>query len=184
MWSAGDVGGDPAATMEARYRAVGVESVYPDVSGGRSTVERLDGQTNAIDVAEAVRAGGYAGCWVIMIGTNDAANVAAGGVPDLDARIAALLEVAGTMPVLWVNTVSRHTDPIWSDTQMQQFNAALARATAAHPNLRVLDWASRVRPEWLTSDGLHYTTEGPIWRAAITAAELAVPARDVVDIHH
>lgn len=173
MWTAHDVGGDPAATMEARYRAVGVESVHPDVSGGRSMVERLDGQSNAIDVAEAVRAGGYAGCWVIMIGTNDAANVAAGGVPDLDARIAALLEVTGAMPVLWVNTVSRHTDPIWSDTQMQQFNAALARATVAHPNLRVLDWASRVRPEWLTSDGLHYTTEGRIWRAAITADELA-----------
>jgi hypothetical protein len=75
--------------------------------------------------------------------------------------------------VLWVNTVSRHTEPVWSDVQMQQFNAALAQAAVDHPNLRVLDWASRVRPEWLTSDGLHYTTEGRIWRAAITADGLA-----------
>lgn len=174
MWAAADVGGDPAATMDARYGAIGVQAVHPDNSGGRSMVERLPGQANAVEVAETVRAGGYDGCWVLMIGTNDAANVGAGGTPGLDERIARLLDVIGGQPVLWVNAVSRSADPVYGDTVMQQFDAALDRAVAAHPNLRVLDWARLAQADWFAADGLHYSTLGRAWRAAVTAQALAL----------
>ena len=174
MWTPADVGGDPAATMDARYQSVGVQRVFPDNSGGRAMVERMPDQANAVDVAESVRSGGYRGCWVIMIGTNDAANVAAGGVPGLDERIARLLGVIDGDPVLWVNVVSRSPDPVYADAVMQQFDAALNRAVAAYPNLRVLDWARLVQPEWFANDGLHYSTVGRTWRAAVTAQALAL----------
>ncbi|HWL42789.1 MAG TPA: hypothetical protein VNQ73_07585 [Ilumatobacter sp.] len=174
MWTASDLGGDPAATMDAQYRAIGVANVFPDNSGGRSLIERMPGQSNAVDVAEAVRDGGYRGCWVIMIGTNDAANVAAGAQTGHDERIARLMAVVGDQPVLWVNAVSRSAEPVYADVAMQQFNAALDRAVAVYPNLRVLDWARFVQPDWLVGDGLHYSTAGRSWRAAITAQALAL----------
>jgi hypothetical protein len=180
LWEPADVGGDPAATMDARYRAVGVQNVYPDNSGGRAIVERMPGQSNAVDVAEGVLAGGFSGCWVIMIGTNDAANVGAGGVPAADQRIARLLDTIGGQPVLWVNVVSRSADPVYGAAVMEQFDAALDRALGAYPNLRVLNWASLVHPDWFANDGLHYSTLGRQWRAAVTAQALALafPAGD------
>ena len=166
------MGGDPAATLEAQYRSVGVVEVFHDTSGGRSMVERLPGQTNATEVAATVRAGGYRGCWVLMVGTNDAANVAAGGVPGLDERIARMMAIVDGDPVVWVNAVSRNPDPPYATAAMEQFNAALDRAAAVHPNLRVLDWAGLAQPDWFTADGLHYTLAGRAWRAAITAQVL------------
>lgn len=174
VWDADDLGGDPAATLTARYAAVGVTQVFPDNSGGRSMVERLPGQENATEVAAAVRASGYRGCWVLMIGTNDAANVAAGGVPDLATRIAELLAITAGDPVLWVNAATRSSDPYYADVNMQAFNAALADAAGANPSVHVFDWASVVGDDWFVPDGVHYTDGGRAWRAALTARELAL----------
>lgn len=174
LWDASTVGGDPAATMEARYRAVGVEDVHNDTSGGRSMIERINrGQRNAIEVAEEIRASGYRGCWVLMIGTNDAANVAAGANTGPHDRIESMLAVIGEDPVLWVNTSSSSTIPFYGGDSMRSFNVALADAVARHPNLWVLDWAAVVQPDWYGPDGLHYGSTGRAWRTALTAQELA-----------
>jgi hypothetical protein len=45
---------------------------------GRSIVETLPGQQNGYQVATDWYSAGYRGCWVIALGTNDAADVAAG----------------------------------------------------------------------------------------------------------
>jgi lysophospholipase L1-like esterase len=174
LWDAETVGGDPSATMEARYHAVGVEDVYNDTSGGRSMVERLNRQQrNALEVATEVRRSGYRGCWVLMIGTNDAANVAAGARTGADERIESMLAVIGSDPVLWVNTASASTITWYGDDSMQAFNAALAAAAARHPNVWVFDWAAAVQPDWYGPDGLHPNATGRAWRTALTAQELA-----------
>jgi lysophospholipase L1-like esterase len=174
LWDASTVGGDPDATMEARYHAVGVVDVYNDTSGGRSMVERINRQQrNAIEVAEEVRASGFHGCWVLMLGTNDAANVAAGANVGLDARIESMLTIIGDDPVLWVNTASVSTIQWYGDDSMQAFNAALADAASHHANLWVLDWGAVVQPDWYGPDGIHHNATGRAWRTALTVQELA-----------
>ena len=48
------------------------------LQGARSIEERFEGEPNAQEVAEAWKAEGYKGCWVLALGTNEAADVAAG----------------------------------------------------------------------------------------------------------
>ena len=175
LWDPSTVGGDPNATMLARYAAVGVEEVSNETSGGRSTVERINRQQrNAIEVAQEVRDSGFHGCWVLMIGTNDAANVAAGANLGLDARIESMLAIIGDDPVLWVNTASISDIAWYGDDSMQAFNAALADAATRHANLWVFDWATVVQADWYGPDGLHHNPAGRAWRTALTAQELAL----------
>ena len=160
--------------MGARYRAVGVEQVIQDSNGGRSVVERIaDWQTNAFEVAVAIKNSGFRGCWVLMIGTNDAANVRAGAAMGSQARIERLLYVIGEDPVLWVDTVTQGVSSAYRNESMRAWNDVLYRIEADHPNMAVLRWSERVRPEWFQTDGIHYTPEGRSWRAAITALALA-----------
>jgi hypothetical protein len=174
LWNATTVGGDPNATMDARYGAVGVIDVYNDTSGGRSMVERINRQQrNALEVAEEVRASGFHGCWVLMVGTNDAANVAAGANLGLEERIESMMAIIGGDPVLWVNAASSSSITWYGDDSMQAFNAALADAATRHGNLGVFDWAAVVQPDWYGPDGLHHTPTGRAWRTALTVQELA-----------
>ena len=64
--------------MGQRYRDIGVATVFPDNDGARAIIEHIDSDPNALEVAQSVRDNGYHGCWVLMVGTNDAANIAAG----------------------------------------------------------------------------------------------------------
>jgi hypothetical protein len=170
--------GGPELTLEARYDAVGVDVVYPDNDGARSIVERIDGRPNALDVAEGVRANGFDGCWVIMIGTNDAANIAAGASVNAEQRIRSMMDVIGDDRALWIDTVSQRTDDAYRNASMLAWNQELYRVLATYPNARVFRWYDVVRPAWFRNDGLHYTVEGSAQRAALTAAALleAFPA--------
>ena len=173
LWAPEDVGGADL-TMEARYLAVGVDVVYPDNDGGRSIVETQNtSQINAYDVAAAVKSNGYEGCWVLMIGTNDAANVAAGSTIGFDERINKMLNLLGDDQVLWVDAVSLlANDPIYGSQVMKAWNEALYRLTADHPNIAVLHWSDLVKAGWFARDGLHYNQTGLAQRAAITAAAM------------
>lgn len=53
-------------------------------------------------------------------------------------------------------------------------NRALARASARHPNLVLVDWVGMVdrHPRWLSDDGVHVTTAG--YRARASAIATAV----------
>lgn len=173
LWDAEYVDG-AVNTMGERYRSVGVETWVEDSSGGRSIRERsADWQTNALEVADSIRQSGFRGCWVLMIGTNDAANVAAGANLGFDERILRMLYVIGDEPVLWVDAATTLNDTVYRNDSMRAWNEALVRIAAERDNMQVLRWSERVLPSWFSSDGVHQRTEGRIWRAAITAGALA-----------
>lgn len=165
---------NPADRVDAQYRRVGVDDPRMEISGARSIVETLPGQVNARDTAARIKAGGYEGCWVLALGTTDTANIAAGAGPGRRERIDRMMAVAGDDPVLWVNvrTAVGGTDP-WSNTNMQLWNQALLAAAAAYPNLRVYDWSAVMNPVWLSSDRIHYTSEGYAQRGRLIADALA-----------
>ena len=93
-------------TLEQRYEQVGVRRRLPrqrrgagDRRAPRRASQRARGRrracaTTAID-----------GCWVMMVGTNDAANIAAGANASAEQRIRSMMDVIGGDPVLWVDTV-------------------------------------------------------------------------------
>jgi hypothetical protein len=115
---------------------------------------------------------------VLTIGTNDAANVAIGGVPDLAARLDRMMFVLGDDPVLWVDAVTRVGDGAYADSHMQAWNGVLAAATARFPSLHVVRWSEIAADRWFVGDGIHYTAEGAAWRAHVIADALvaAFPA--------
>jgi hypothetical protein len=165
------VGGENL-TMEQRYRDVGVSTVYPDNDGARAIIEHLDSDPNALEVAQGVRENGYHGCWVLMVGTNDAANIAAGANVNAEERIRRLLDVIGGDPVLWVNAVTQRTEDAYRNASMLAWNDELERVTPDYPNVRLFDWYDIVQPQWFRNDGIHYTVEGGAQRAARTAQAL------------
>ena len=173
LWEAQYVDG-AANTMGERYRSVGVERWIDDSSGGRAVRERTaDWQTTALEAADAIRRDGFRGCWVVMIGTNDAANIAAGAGVSAEERILRLLYVFGDEPVLWVDAATARTNTAYRNDSMRAWNDTLYRIAAERPNVEVVRWSERVRPEWFLADGIHMGTEGRIWRAAMTSAALA-----------
>jgi lysophospholipase L1-like esterase len=171
LFDAASVGG-AGLTGTAQYQRVGVVDIYPDNDGARSMVERAEGRPNAIDVAQGVRDNGYDGCWVLMIGTNDAANIAAGSNTNAETRIRSMMQVIGDDPVLWVDAVTQRTDDAYRNASMVAWNQELYRVTAEFPNVRVFRWFEVVRPEWFRNDGIHYTVEGSAQRATLTADAL------------
>jgi hypothetical protein len=171
LFEATGVGGD-ALTMQQRYRDAGVSVVFPDNDGARAIIEHLGSDPNAAEVAQGVRDNGYHGCWVLMVGTNDAANIAAGASVAAEERIRRMLDVIGNDPVLWVNAVTQRTEDAYRNASMLAWNDELERVTAGYPNVRVFDWYDVVQPQWFRNDGIHYTVEGSAQRAALTAKAL------------
>jgi GDSL-like Lipase/Acylhydrolase family len=169
---------NPAQRLAAQYRDVGVRHVQIDASGGRSIVEEMPDQINGYKVASAWYQQGFRGCWVIALGTNDTANVAAGSNVGLLARIQEMMAAAHGAPVMWVNTQTDLSSGPWSEANMQAWNSALVQATRQYPNMRIFNWAGMVQPGWHLSDGIHYTSAGYAIRAAAIAQALtrAFPA--------
>ena len=94
---------DDEAQIDAQYRRVGVGDVRLEISGARSVVEHLDGQLGGEEVARKVRRNGFEGCWVVALGTNDAANVAVGSASGYSDRIDRMMAIIGDDPVVWVD---------------------------------------------------------------------------------
>jgi hypothetical protein len=164
---------DASQRLAARYAAVGVTSLHINASGGRSIVEELPGQVNGYDAARAYWNEGFRGCWVFALGTNDAANIAAGSHVGLMARIQRMMSVAHGEPVLWVNTRTQLTSGPWAESNEQAWDNALVQALSEYPNMRIFDWASVAQPDWFLSDGVHYNSAGCAARASAIADGLA-----------
>jgi hypothetical protein len=165
---------DPTLRIDAQYARVGVTDFRNEISGARSTEERLKGQQNAVEVAQRQRDGGYHGCWVVALGNTDAANIAVGSRLSAAARIDRMFAVIGDVdPVLWVTPKTLRTSGPYANSHMEAWNADLVAATARHPNLRVYDWASVVQDDWYQRDGIHYTSAGYAERARLIADALA-----------
>ncbi|MGN6793084.1 MAG: hypothetical protein ACTHJW_11940 [Streptosporangiaceae bacterium] len=164
---------DPAQRIGARYADVGVRHLKMDASGGRSIVEELPGQLNGYKVASAWRGQGYHGCWVFALGTNDAANIAAGSNIGMMARIDQMMAVAHGEPVLWVNTKTLLTSGPYANVNEQAWDKTLVKALAKYPNLRIFNWSAVAQPSWFLSDGIHYNSPGCAIRAKAIADALA-----------
>jgi lysophospholipase L1-like esterase len=164
---------DAAQRLDAQYARVGVVFPLVDGSGGRSVVETLPNQQNGETVAKVFRAAGFRGCWVIALGTNDAANIAVGSGVDQRTRIERILAVAAGEPVLWVDTRTLVTSGAYAEVNMQAWNDALAQAQADHPNLVVYPWSTVVQDGEYQRDGIHLTSAGYAARARGIADALA-----------
>src|SRR6266571_4002525 len=163
----------PGERITARYEDVGVRSVVTDISGARSVVEVLPGQINGYDAARNITRGGFRGCWVIALGTNDTADVAAGSNIGLTTRIGRMMRAAHGEPVLWVNVKSLLATGPYAEANMLRWDQALVSACARYPNMRVYNWATEVRAKWYISDGIHFTSIGYKHRAKMIADALA-----------
>jgi len=164
---------DAAQRLAAQYRDVGVRHVQIDASGGRSIVEEMPGQQNGDRVASEWYAAGFRGCWVIALGTNDAANVAAGSTVSMLTRVREMMAAVHGEPVVWVTAQTDLTSGPWSEATMRLWNNTLVQASEIYPNMRIFDWAGMVQPGWHLADGIHYTSAGYEVRAAAIARALA-----------
>jgi peptidoglycan/LPS O-acetylase OafA/YrhL len=160
--------------IPARYAEVGVKEVHMEVQGATSIEEQFEGHPNAQQVAAAWQAEGFQGCWVLALGTNEAANVAAGSTIGERERIEKMMAIIGDEPVLWVNVRSlvEAGDP-YSKENMQKWDEELVAACNSYPNMRVYDWASDVKDDWFIEDGIHFTSPGYAARAQLIALALA-----------
>jgi peptidoglycan/LPS O-acetylase OafA/YrhL len=160
--------------IPARFAEVGARETHMEVEGARSIEERFEGEPNAQEVAAAWKAEAFKGCWVLALGTNEAANVAAGSNVGERERIDKMMVIIGDDPVLWVNVRSlvEAGDP-YAKGNMEKWNEELVRACAAYPTMRVYDWASDVKDAWFIEDGIHFTSPGYAARAQLIAQALA-----------
>ena len=110
---------------------------------------------------------------MLALGTNDAADVAVGSSVSLSTRIDRMMSVIGNRPVMWVNVKTLVGSGPYSDSNMQQWNAALEDACAKYPNMRIFDWAGAAKDSWYIPDGIHYTSPGYKARAQLIAKALA-----------
>jgi peptidoglycan/LPS O-acetylase OafA/YrhL len=156
---------DAKDRIAARYEDVGVQSVVTDVSGARSVVEALPGQVNGYDAAKSIIRGGFSGCWVLALGTNDTADVAAGSTYSLMYRIKRMMAVTKGEPVMWVNLKSLLVSGPYAEANMLRWDQTLVKACAMYPNMRVYNWAAEVHRKWYISDGIHFTSLGYKYRA-------------------
>ena len=163
----------------AQLSKVGVKKTHMDVSGARSIHEIFNGIPNAAMVARREVADGYHGCWILALGTNEAADVAAGSTFGLRTRIATMMSIIGNQPVMWVNTITLPGTPqYYGEAGMRQWDNDLVATCPKYPTMRVFDWAAHAKPSWFIPDHIHYTPQGYIERTRAIAHGLvkAFPA--------
>lgn len=157
----------------AQLAKVGVKTTHMQVSGARSIYEIFEGIPNAAMVARREVAGGFHGCWILALGTNEAADVAAGSTFGLRARIARMMSIIGNQPVMWINAITLPGTPqYYGEAGMRQWDNDLLAACNKYPTMRVFDWAAHAKPSWFIPDHIHYTPQGYIARTRAIAHAL------------
>lgn len=154
---------------------IGVGDLRLDVSGGRSIVETLPNQANGVDAIKAIQSTGFSGCWVIALGTNDAANIAAGSNADAATRVRRVLDAVGGEPVLWLTASTVRADGHWARPNTVRWNGDLSSLAVGMGNVAVADWdaMASVQP-WFVADGIHPNTAGLVARSQFIADTLRV----------
>jgi hypothetical protein len=163
----------PADRITARYADVGVRTSTMKIVGATSIIESLPGTPNAYQMAAQVMQGGYHGCWVLALGTNDTADVYVGSNVGREQRIAKLMALIGNQPVMWVAVTSLLSSGPYAEQNMRLWNQALQQALPRFPNMRVYNWPAVAQRSWFIPDGIHYTTNGYEHRATAIADALA-----------
>ena len=164
---------DPADRITARYADVGVRSSTMKIVGATSIIESLPGTPNAYQMAAQVMQGGFQGCWVLALGTNDTADVYVGSNVGREQRIEKMMALIGNHPAMWVEVTSLLSSGPYAEQNMQLWNQALQQALPRYPNMRVYNWPAVAQRSWFIPDGIHYTTIGYEHRATAIADALA-----------
>ena len=162
-----------ADRITARYADVGVKKSIMKIVGATSVVESLPGTQNAYQLASQVKQGGFHGCWVLALGTNDTADVYVGSNVDRVQRIEKMMNLIGNQPVMWVEVTSLLSTGPYAEQNMELWNQALQQVLPHYPNMRVYDWPAVAQRSWFISDGIHYTSVGYEHRAVAIADALA-----------
>jgi len=162
-------------TIGAQLSAIGVNDLRLDISGGRSIVETLPGQTNGPDAINVIQNTGFAGCWVILLGTNDAANIAAGSNADAARRVGSILDAVAGERTLWMTASTIRTDGFWARPNTQAWNNQLTYLVGAAANVDLADWDGAASGRsWFASDGIHPNAAGLAERSRFIADNLRV----------
>lgn len=157
---------NPEDNAEKVYLSTGAEKVTNSSFGARATNQGFKEYPAGNDSLRQILAEGIMddSCFVIALGTNDAANMNVYGGTDYDTHIRTTMDIIGPkFPVLWITTVvNPQGAPRWYDKEvMDAWNAELYRQQKHYPNMWVYPWDKDVLPEWfLTGDGVHYNPIG------------------------
>ena len=170
---------DPKLRLPAQLADVGVRTVYPEISGARSIVEIYQGIPNAATVARSHISAGFNGCWILALGTNEAADVAVGSNVGLVDRINQMMSIVRNQPVLWIDAITLLGSSPYADSGMQTWNQDLLAACGRYPNMRIFDWGGHAKRGYFIPDGIHYYSPGYVARSNLFARALAeaFPAR-------
>lgn len=157
---------NPADNATKTYTATGATKVTNSSFGARATNQGYQDYPSGNDSIREILSGGIDkdSCFVIALGTNDAANMNVYGGTDYDTHIRATMDIIGPKyPVLWITTVvNPNGSPRWyTKDVMDAWNAELYRQQKRYPNMWVYPWDKDMRPEWfITGDGVHCNTIG------------------------
>jgi peptidoglycan/LPS O-acetylase OafA/YrhL len=163
---------DPSQQISRQYARVGATTQHFEIAGARSIYENFEGEPNAREVAEAWKSEGFEGCWVLALGTNEAADVAVGSKFTYDDRIDSMMSTIGDEPVIWVNVKSLVANGPYAEANMRSWDEALLDACDRYPYMRVYDWAGEVRDQWFIPDGIHFSSAGYAARGRLIADAL------------
>jgi peptidoglycan/LPS O-acetylase OafA/YrhL/lysophospholipase L1-like esterase len=158
--------------LPAQLRQIGVGDVETHITDALAIVERFEAEPSAAEVARQAASEHPHQCWILALGTNDAATITRGSNAGPEERIAEMMRAIGPQPVLWVDVVSRLSSGYYKESGMERWNRALLAACDAFPNMRVFDWAGVARRSWFIDDGIHYTTPGYVNRTHLIAQAL------------
>ena len=161
------------AVLPKALFASGVKEIHYDISGGRSVVEKVNGNPNAAEaLTSLVSSNPSADCNVYAGGTNDAADIAVGSGTNAMSRLATLAQISGKTPLL-VTTVAigeTATATGYTPAAADVWNGALF---VGLDRANIIDWFAHVGPSDFQEDGIHYTEVGAQNRAALITAVLA-----------
>jgi peptidoglycan/LPS O-acetylase OafA/YrhL len=163
---------DRKQQISAQYERVGATTQHFAIAGALSIYENFEGEPNAREVAEAWKNEGFEGCWVLALGTNEAADVAVGSRFTYADRIDSMMSTIGDEPVLWVNVKSLVSSGPYQEKNMRSWDEALLDACDRYPQMRIYDWAADVKDAWFIPDGIHFTTPGYRARSRLIADAL------------
>ena len=148
------------------YEYFGFTDVHISAGNGRSITKSRypDKQSGLQAVSYWKNKTGPGRCWVIALGTNDAASVRKEKQQE---RIGQMVTAIGPEPAVWVN-VSMHstTRRSYNRSRANEWNSLLV-----DEKVIVLDWDSIAtnNKQWFAVDGIHYTPMGGEKRAFIIA---------------
>lgn len=163
------------SALRSEYKAQGFATASVSAGNGRSVTGTGSSSLTGLQSVAKIREDGLSHCWVIALGTNDAASV--NSETKRRSRINQMMKAIGNEPVMWVNVWMDHspnaeTHSTYTKERALAWNATLESMQSQYTNMSIYDWETVVRanPSWLSGDKIHYNSNGGKQRAKLIAA--------------